>query len=92
MIRNFGDRDSEKFATEGKNGFSGLDAKMADQRIAELNTVSNLPDLAQLGRRRLHKLKGPLKDFWSMDINGPWRLIFRFKDGDAFDVRIVDTH
>ncbi len=40
----------------------------------------------------LHKLKGPRRSQWAMTINGPWRLCFRFADGDAWDVEIVDYH
>jgi proteic killer suppression protein len=40
----------------------------------------------------LHKLKGPLKDFWSIDVNGRWRIIFKFQAGDAYEVEITDTH
>jgi proteic killer suppression protein len=40
----------------------------------------------------LHKLKGELRDFWSVDVNGPWRILFRFQDGNAYDVHILDTH
>lgn len=41
---------------------------------------------------RLHPLKGDLKGFWSITITGNWRVIFRFADGDAFDVDLVDYH
>lgn len=37
-------------------------------------------------------LKGDLKGFWSITITGNWRVIFRFEDGDAFDVDLVDYH
>jgi proteic killer suppression protein len=40
----------------------------------------------------LHELTGGRSGSWAMTINGPWRLVFRFKDGDAFDVEIVDYH
>jgi proteic killer suppression protein len=40
----------------------------------------------------LRKLTGARKNQWAMTINGLWRLCFRFKDGDAWDVEIVDTH
>ena len=40
----------------------------------------------------LHKLKGNRKDQWAITINGPWRICFRFHDGDAYDVEIVDYH
>jgi plasmid maintenance system killer protein len=29
---------------------------------------------------------------WAMKINGPWRLVFTFRDGDAYDVEVVDYH
>jgi toxin HigB-1 len=54
--------------------------------------ASSLAELGALQSTRLHKLKGALRDFWSIDINGRWRLLFRFKDGDAFDVHIFDPH
>ena len=41
---------------------------------------------------RLHALKGDLKDYWSVTISGNWRIIFRFEDGDALDVGLVDYH
>nr|WP_285538436.1 type II toxin-antitoxin system RelE/ParE family toxin [Brucella sp. NBRC 12950] len=40
----------------------------------------------------LHPLKGNRKGQWAMNINGPWRICFRFKDGHAFDVEIIDYH
>jgi proteic killer suppression protein len=40
----------------------------------------------------LHKLGGNRKQQWAMTINGPWRLCFRFDNGDAWDVEIVDYH
>ena len=41
---------------------------------------------------RLHPLAGDLKGYWSVSITGNWRLIFRFKDGDAHDLDLVDYH
>jgi len=40
----------------------------------------------------LHKLTGDRRGQWAMTVNGPWRICFRFEDGDAFDVEIVDYH
>lgn len=57
-----------------------------------LNSASSLAKPGGLQSVRLHKLKGALRNFWSIDINGRWRLLFRFKDGDAFDVHIFDPH
>lgn len=41
---------------------------------------------------RLHALRGNLEGFWSVTITGNWRLIFRFEDGDAFDLDLIDYH
>jgi proteic killer suppression protein len=40
----------------------------------------------------LHPLKGSRKGQWAIAVNGPWRICFRFRDNNAFDVEIVDYH
>lgn len=40
----------------------------------------------------LHPLKGELKGFWSVTIHANWRIIFKFEDGNAFDVDFIDYH
>ena len=41
---------------------------------------------------RLHRLKGDLKGFWSVIVRANWRVIFRFEEGDAYDVDLIDYH
>ncbi|MGH7848643.1 MAG: type II toxin-antitoxin system RelE/ParE family toxin [Candidatus Binatia bacterium] len=41
---------------------------------------------------KLHRLKGGLKDFWSVTVRANWRVIFRFEQGDARDVDLIDYH
>ena len=41
---------------------------------------------------RLHRLKGNLKGHWSVTVSGNWRITFRFEDGEALDVDLVDYH
>ncbi|MGA2230961.1 MAG: type II toxin-antitoxin system RelE/ParE family toxin [Tepidisphaeraceae bacterium] len=41
---------------------------------------------------RLHPLKGELAGFWAVTVRANWRVIYRFADGDAFDVDYVDYH
>jgi toxin HigB-1 len=41
---------------------------------------------------RLHPLKGDLQGFWSITVRVNWRIIFRFEDGSAVDVDLVDYH
>ena len=40
----------------------------------------------------LHKLAGDLDGFWSVEVSGNWRVIFKFEDEDAVDVDYVDYH
>ena len=70
-------------------------------RADQLQKVENI--LAVLNRARkpedmnlpgfsLHRLKGDLKDFWSVTVRANWRVIFRFREGDAYDVDLIDYH
>ena len=91
MIIDFGDSATRRFVESGKTKFSGLDEELADQRLSELHAATKLADLGALKSVGLHKLRGPLKDFWSIDINGPWRLIFKFADGNASESPNADA-
>ena len=59
--------------------------------MADLDDASQPSDL-DLPGYRLHPLKGDLKGYWSISISGNWRVIFRFEDGDAHDVDLIDYH
>ena len=69
-----------------------MDMDTAQDVLAALNAASSLKDLSPLQSVGLHRLKGDRKGQWAMTVNGPWRICFRFKDGDAYDVEIVDYH
>jgi len=64
----------------------------AEERLAALDAAASLADLSPLKSIGLHKLAGARRDQWAMTVNGPWRVCFRFEDGDAWDVEIVDYH
>ena len=93
MIRSWADRRSQRFYELGKRtGFRGMDVAMAEDLLAALDAATSLRDLSPLRSVRLHKLTGERKGQWAMTVNGPWRICFRFDDGDACDVSIVDYH
>jgi toxin HigB-1 len=92
MIKSIRGTATRQFVESGKSKFSGLDTELADQRLAELDTADALSDFGALKSVGLHKLTGDRRGFWSIKINGPWRIVFRFKDGDAYDVEILDYH
>ena len=39
-----------------------------------------------------HQLKGNLKEYYSVHVNGNWTVIFRHEKGNAFDVDLIDYH
>ena len=53
--------------------------------LADLDDAGKPSDL-DLPGYQLHPLKGDLKGFWSISISANWRIIFRFEEGDAYDV------
>ena len=59
--------------------------------LAHLDQAQNPSDFALPGYR-LHPLKGDFKGLWSVTISGNWRIVFRFRDGDVFDVDLIDYH
>ena len=92
MIKSWANSATRRFVQDGKSKFSGLDQDKALELLAVLDAVAALSDLSPLRSVGLHKLTGNRKGLWAMRINGPWRVCFRFEDGDAWDVEIVDYH
>lgn len=92
VIVSFANRATERFAREGKSKFSGMDGAKAFARLQILHAASSLDDIPPLKSVGLHALAGDRQGQWAMTINGPWRLVFRFRDGNAEDVEIVDYH
>lgn len=83
---------TQRFVERGLSRFPGLDEELAKQRLSELNAAPSLQALGRLNSVGLHKLKGSLRRYWSIDVDGRWRILFIFKDGDAYEVHIADTH
>ena len=92
MIRSWRDASTRRFAETGKSKWRGMNGEIAQERLQALHAAKSLDGLGKLRSLGLHKLRGDRSGLWAMTINGPWRLVFRFKDGDAHDVKIVDYH
>jgi addiction module HigA family antidote len=69
-----------------------MDVEKAQELLAALDAATSLQDLSPLRSVGLHKLTGNRKGQWAMTVTGPWRICFRFRDGDAWDVEISDYH
>jgi len=93
MIRSWRNSLSRKvWEGERQNQFRSLDYEAATDLLLALNIVKSLHDLSPLKSVGLHKLKGDRKGQWAMTVNGPWRICFEFRKGDAYEVEIVDYH
>jgi proteic killer suppression protein len=74
------------------NQFRGLGFEAAMDLLLALNIAKALTDLSPLKSVGLHKLKGDRKRQWAMTVNERWRICFEFRNGDAYEVEIVDYH
>jgi proteic killer suppression protein len=93
MIKSWGNSKSKRFYEQGKaTKFRGMDIEAAEDLLASLDAATMLKDLSPLKSVGLHKLTGDRSGQWSMTVNGPWRVCFKFKGGDAYDVEITDYH
>lgn len=93
MIRNFADRETERlFAGEASRRLPQDIVRRAARRMKHLHMASRVEDLRHPPSNCLESLKGKRGGQWSIRINAQWRVCFRFENGDAFDVEIVDYH
>jgi len=59
--------------------------------LTSLDAVTSEEDIMALGLG-IHKLSGDLSDFWSIKVSANYRIIFRFDNGDIFEVDYLDYH
>lgn len=93
MIRSFADKETESlFATERTRRLPQDIYRRAMRRLYQLDAASSIGTLRYPPSNRLEALRGERAGQWSIRINDQWRVCFRFENGDAFDVEIVDYH
>lgn len=93
MIRNFATAETEQFYSTGKSRRFPPDIlKRAAMRLTQLGAAAHIEDLRLPPSNRLEALSHDRAGQWSIRINDQWRVCFRFENGDALDVEIVDYH
>ena len=93
MIHSFADTETERFYTTGKSRRFSTEIRMrAAMRLTQLNAATRVEDLRLPPSNMLERLKRDRKGQWSVRINAQWRVCFRFNEGDAFNVEILDYH
>ena len=93
MIKSFGGKETEKIWTgERSRKLPGTIQQIARRKLRMLNNSQDLQDLKIPPANKLEKLSGKLKNYHSIRINKQWRIIFIWKNGNAFEVEIIDYH
>lgn len=93
MIRSFADRNAQRlFDREPVRRFPAELLRTMLRKLVALDAADALEDLRVPPGNRLEKLKGRRSGQHSIRVNDQWRVCFTWKDGDAYDVEIVDYH
>ena len=93
MIRSFRDRETERlFRREPVRKLPPDVRRVALRKLVLLDAAESIEDLRVPPGNRLEKLTGDRAGQQSIRINDQWRVCFRWKEGDAEDVEIVDYH
>ena len=92
MIQSFKHRGLKRLYERGDR--SGIGSQFVDkvERILARLDEANSPQALDIPGYRLHPLKGDDRGFWSVTVAGNWRIIFRFLEGHAQDVELIDDH
>jgi toxin HigB-1 len=93
MIKEFGDKETELI-------WNGIRSKklpneiqdVARRKLRMINNSQDINDLRIPPANHLEKLKGEFIEYYSIRINIQWRIIFCWRNNDAFDVKIIDYH
>lgn len=91
-IKKFKHKGLKKFFEYGiKSGIQTVHADKIELILDLLDGAEEAKDMSFPGSD-FHPLKGDLKGFFSVHVNGNWTIIFRFEKGDAHDVNLIDYH
>ncbi|MBK6902085.1 MAG: type II toxin-antitoxin system RelE/ParE family toxin [Saprospirales bacterium] len=93
MIKSFGDKETERIWHGSYSRKFPTDIQpIARRKLRMINNAQDINDLRVPPGNKLEKLKGNLKDFWSIRINNQWRIIFKWIGNDAYEVQVTDYH
>jgi proteic killer suppression protein len=93
MIISFDDKVTKKiWEGERVKGIPAEIQQMTRRKLRMLNNSNNMADLMIPPSNRLEKLKGNLKDLYSIRVNDQWRIIFQWNNGNSESVKLLDYH
>jgi toxin HigB-1 len=92
VIKSFRDRDAERLFLRQPVRKLGTARRVALRKLLMLDAAEQISDLRVPPGNHLEKLRSDRKGQHSIRINDQWRICFRWRAGDAYDVEIVDYH
>lgn len=93
IFRSWADAEAEKlFNRQRARKLPSDIQRVAYRKLLMLDAATALEDLRVPPANRLEKLKGDREGQWSIRINDQWRACFAWRDGNAYEVEIVDYH
>jgi toxin HigB-1 len=93
MIVSFGSSETETIWTGDRvKKIPNEIQEIGRRKLRMLNNSVDLADLRMPPSNRLEKLRGKLNEFYSIRINDQWRIIFKWRAGNAAEVKITDYH
>lgn len=92
MIKTFSHKGLEDFFYDGvKKGIQPQHAQKLADILDRLDAANDVSDMRYPGSD-LHQLKGEMKGLWAVKVSGNWRLVFSFREGNAYIVDYLDYH
>ncbi len=92
MIKSFRSKEAQQLhARQRVKRFRGFE-RVAQRKLRQLDIAAELRDLSALPGNHLEALKGDREGQHSIRINDQWRICFVWRDGDAYEIEIVDYH
>ncbi|KMQ70904.1 type II toxin-antitoxin system RelE/ParE family toxin [Chryseobacterium koreense] len=94
MIEKFKHKGLKLYWTKGDSSKIPSEMLVKVRLILDLlDNVEAVPqDFEPFKNLRIHPLKGDLKGFWSLDVTGNYRIVFKFEDKNAYEIDLIDTH
>ena len=92
MSKSFRCTETRRFFETGRSKRFSPIANVAARKLAMLDAAHTLEFLRSPPGNRLEALRGDLRGLHSIRINDQWRIVFRWLDGGASDVAVVDHH
>ncbi|MBI4843795.1 MAG: type II toxin-antitoxin system RelE/ParE family toxin [Nitrospirae bacterium] len=92
MIKSFEHKGLENYFYNGtKKGIQAQHAQKLADILDRLDAARDVTDMKFPGSD-LHQLKGKMKGLWAVKVSGNWRVVFSFKEANAYDVNYIDYH